>query len=65
VATQGEKLRKFRRGRTLTQRQLAERAGVAERTVVLLESDKSEARPATLRKLADALEVDPMELIGE
>jgi hypothetical protein len=33
--------------------------------VLLLEADRTEARPSTLKKLADALNVDPMELVGD
>lgn len=65
MATQGEKLRRWRRARTMTQRQLAERAGLTQRTILLLEHDRSEARPATLRKLADALDIDPIELLED
>ncbi len=65
VATQGEKLKRLRRGRALTQAALSESAGVSSRTVLLLEADRTEARPSTLKKLADALNVDPMELVGD
>ena len=49
----------------MTQRQLANRAGLTQRTILLLENDRSEARPATLRKLANALDIDPIELLED
>jgi transcriptional regulator with XRE-family HTH domain len=52
-----------RRRRGLTQRQLAELAGVAHTTVQRLESLKRGAYPQTLRKLATALGVAPEELL--
>jgi transcriptional regulator with XRE-family HTH domain len=52
-----------RRRRGLTQRQLAELAGVAHTTVQQLESLRRGAYPQTLRKLASALGVAPEELL--
>ncbi len=54
----------LRRQRGLTQRQLGELAGVAHTTVQNLESLKRGAYPLTVRKLAIALEVEPMDLVG-
>lgn len=43
--------------------QLAERAAVAQRTILLLEHGGTDTpRPNTVRKLAEALEVDPREV---
>ena len=50
-------------GRGLTQRQLAELAGVAHTTVQRLESLSRGAYPQTLRKLAIALRVEPKDLL--
>ena len=52
-----------RRRRGLTQRQLAELAGVAHTTVQRLESLKRGAYPQSVRKLASALGVAPEELL--
>jgi DNA-binding XRE family transcriptional regulator len=41
---------------------LAKRAGVAQRTVVDAEAGRTVPQPATMRKLAEALGVDPMEI---
>ncbi len=61
----GERLRKQRTRRALTQAELAERSGVTTATVARIERDEIEPRMTTLRKLAHALEVDPAELVGD
>ena len=60
----GERLRELRARRYLTQRELADRAGVSPATIAKLETDVAEPRPSTIRKLAEALEVHPDELTG-
>ncbi|HLF08389.1 MAG TPA: helix-turn-helix transcriptional regulator [Dehalococcoidia bacterium] len=47
----------------LTQRELAQRAGLSEVTVNRLEQGKQTARISTIRKLASALGVVPEELV--
>jgi transcriptional regulator with XRE-family HTH domain len=62
----GDRLRKVRDKRLLSQRELAERAGLSPTTILKLESGRvDEPHPRTIRKLADALEVDPDELVRE
>jgi transcriptional regulator with XRE-family HTH domain len=46
-------------------RRLAERAGVTTATVARIERAEIEPCMTTLRKLAQALEVDPAELVGD
>jgi transcriptional regulator with XRE-family HTH domain len=58
------RLRHIRESKFLSQTELAERAGVAVTTVSRIESGKEEARYATTRKLAAALEVEPAQLVG-
>jgi transcriptional regulator with XRE-family HTH domain len=53
-----------RRRHGLTQRQLGELAGVAHTTVQQLESLTRGAYPRTVRKLAIALGVAPVDLVG-
>jgi transcriptional regulator with XRE-family HTH domain len=61
-----DRLRKVRDMRLLSQRELAERAGLSPTTILKLESGRvDEPHPRTIRKLADALEVDPDELVRE
>jgi transcriptional regulator with XRE-family HTH domain len=56
-------LAEHRRRGGLTQRQLGKLAGVAHTTVQRLESLRRGAYPQTLRKLAIALGVEPIDLI--
>ena len=60
----GKSLKRQRTLKALTQAQLAERAGVTTATVARIERDEIEPRMTTLRKLADALGVEPAELVG-
>ena len=58
-----QRLRTLRQQRVLTLRELEERSGVAYNTIWHLENGKRGAQPRTIRKLADALGVDPGELV--
>jgi transcriptional regulator with XRE-family HTH domain len=55
----GEKLKDLRLRRAMSQRKLAEAAGMSQRAIVDLETDRREPRPSTLGKLAEALGVEP------
>jgi transcriptional regulator with XRE-family HTH domain len=57
------KLTRFREEQVLSQRELARTAGVTHATVWRLENGFDRARPLTVRKLAEALGVEPKELI--
>jgi transcriptional regulator with XRE-family HTH domain len=59
----GEKLRTLREMRFLSHRDLAKRAGISPTTVLNLEAGRVEAQRRTVRKLAQALGVDPAELV--
>jgi transcriptional regulator with XRE-family HTH domain len=59
----GEKLRTLRERRFLSHRDLAKRADVSPTTVLNLEAGRVEAQRRTVRKLAEALGVDPAELV--
>jgi transcriptional regulator with XRE-family HTH domain len=61
----GDKLKEIRTRRFLTQEELAERAGVSPATIVRVERNQAEPHISTMRKLAEALDVDPTELLGE
>jgi transcriptional regulator with XRE-family HTH domain len=64
METMGQRIRHARQRRVLTQEELAHAAGVALITVNRLENDAIEnPRPATVRKLAGALEVGPAWLL--
>jgi transcriptional regulator with XRE-family HTH domain len=57
------RLRHLRRERALSQRDLARAAGVGLDAVNRIETGRRDALPSTLRKLADALGVEPRELM--
>jgi transcriptional regulator with XRE-family HTH domain len=60
----GGNLRRLREDRLLTQAELAERAGIALSSLVRIENDQVDPRFSSIRKLAQALEVDPRALTG-
>ena len=61
----GAQLRQARERALLTQEELAARADVQPLTISRIETDKVEPRFRTIRRLADALGMDPKELVGE
>ncbi len=61
----GRKLKEARMRRLLTQEELAEKAGVSPSTIVNIERDQAEPHFRTIRKLAEALDVDPTSLLEE
>ena len=63
IEVDGAKLRELRRRRMLSLRELGERSRVAFDNINKLENKKRRAQPRTLRKLADALDVEPRELM--
>ncbi len=58
-------VRRFRTLRALSQRELAARANLSVTTVNRIEAGLCDPMPRTLRKLAEALQVTPEELISE
>jgi transcriptional regulator with XRE-family HTH domain len=61
--TVGDKIKKLRQRKVMGQAELALAAGVAVNTLWRIEADKVAARPATLRRLATALGIEPGELV--
>jgi transcriptional regulator with XRE-family HTH domain len=61
----GDRLRDLRKRALLTQEQLADRSGVAISTVIRIERNQVEPQGRTIRKLAEALNVEPHELVKE
>ena len=59
------KLREIRESHFLTQGELAERSGVSRQTINRIEQGEIEPRFRTIRQLAEALGVEPRELVGE
>jgi transcriptional regulator with XRE-family HTH domain len=61
----GERLKELRARRLLSQRDLAEEAGVSPATIAKIETNKVEPNYRTLRKLVRVLDVEPSELVGK
>jgi transcriptional regulator with XRE-family HTH domain len=61
----GARLRETRREQALSQRDLHRMTGIAHDSISQLETGKRRAQPKTIRKLADALGVEPKELMKE
>jgi transcriptional regulator with XRE-family HTH domain len=64
VAYIGRNLKAARVRRLLTKEELAEKAGVSPSTIVNIERDKTVPHFRTIRKLAEALDVDSTSLLG-
>jgi transcriptional regulator with XRE-family HTH domain len=60
-----ERLKELRRERVLSLRELEEKSGVSYNSIWRIEDGRQGAHPRTIRKLADALGVEPKELIRE
>ena len=63
IRSDGQRLRELRVEQALTLRALGERSGVAYDTINKLELGRRPAHASTIRKLADALGVEPKELM--
>jgi transcriptional regulator with XRE-family HTH domain len=59
----GARLRQLRQELALSLRDLGERSGVAFDSINKLENEHREAQPRTIRRLAEALGVEPKELM--
>jgi transcriptional regulator with XRE-family HTH domain len=57
------RLRELRRQRVLSMRELEERSGVSYNTIWRLENGLTGAQPRTIRRLAEVLGVEPVELV--
>jgi transcriptional regulator with XRE-family HTH domain len=62
MPTFGENLRELRRRKGMVQAELAEKVGLNRSSISTLETGSTHPRPATIRALASALEVEPDEL---
>lgn len=58
-----ERLKKLRREKVLSLRELEERSGVSYNTIWRIEDGRQGAQQRTIRKLAKALGVEPAELV--
>ncbi len=60
----GENIRRWREMRSYGQAELAREAGVSANTLYRIENGMNRPRPATVRKIAEVLHVDPAVLWG-
>jgi transcriptional regulator with XRE-family HTH domain len=63
IGIDGKRLRELRVERALSLRALGERSGVAYDTINKLELGRRPAHASTIRKLAEAMSVEPRELM--
>jgi len=61
----GDRLRDIRKRAILTQQELADRSGIGVTTIIRIENNQVEPQGRTIRKLAEALDVEPHELVRE
>jgi transcriptional regulator with XRE-family HTH domain len=65
VKIDGAKLRQLRRERALSQQKLGRMTGIAQSTISNLELGNRPARLVSVRKLAEALGVEPKQIMKE
>ena len=65
VKVDGQKVQRLRSRRLWLIGDLAEKSGVHRNTISKLENDRGGAYPETIRKLAEALDVEPTELLED
>jgi transcriptional regulator with XRE-family HTH domain len=58
-----DRLKELRREQVLSLRELEEKSGVSYNTIWRIEDGRQGAHPRTIRKLAEALGVNPKELL--
>jgi transcriptional regulator with XRE-family HTH domain len=63
----GDKVRRLRRERLLSASELAQMAGISRTTLHNIEAGRTQTEPLprTLRKLAQALEIEPREFLED
>jgi transcriptional regulator with XRE-family HTH domain len=61
----GKRLRRLRIERMLSQSELAKMADTTQATISVFERGQRTAQPRTVRRLADALGVEPVELLKD
>jgi transcriptional regulator with XRE-family HTH domain len=61
----GDKIRRLRDERALTQEELAEKVGITVAALSRIERNNAEPRPKTRRMLAEALGVAPRDLLED
>ena len=65
VVTFGERVREERRKRLMTQDVLAATAGISQKQLSKIENDEVDPRFSTIRKIAQALDIEPSDLTSD
>ena len=65
VVTFGERVREERRRRLMTQDMLAATAGISQKQLSKIENDEVDPRFSTIRKIAQALDVESSDLTSD
>ena len=60
----GKKIRQIRKGKKITQKQLADSLGVHESSITKYEKGTTDIPLSKIKKIAEALEVSPFEIMG-
>jgi transcriptional regulator with XRE-family HTH domain len=61
----GDKVKRERIAQTMTQEQLARKAGISPAALVRIERNQSDPHVSTIRKVADALGIDARRLVED
>lgn len=64
VTTVGDRIKSARERRVIGQAELARMAGLSQNTLWRIENGSRSPRPATIRKIATILKIEPRELVG-
>ena len=62
--TVGDNIRKFRKQKKMTQKELGNKLGISQSAINQIENNKTAPKLTTIIKVADALDVLPRDLIG-
>lgn len=63
MLTLGEKIKEFRQNKKLSQKTLGERAGMSQQMIAQYESGKRQPKIETLKRIANALEIELWEIV--
>lgn len=62
--TIGENIKKARKKKGITQKELGDKLGITQSSIAMFENDKTNIKLSTIRKISEALELPMSDLIG-